>query len=84
MNNAISQLSSSMEQRRAVADTIGLCQGATPRLKLSCFDGKAATNNETPDNPSDNANNTGSLLTCTPPQKSLVDQLGDIKTNTWF
>jgi len=84
MNNAISQISSSMEERHAVADTIGLCQGAAPPIKLSCFDGKAATNKETPGNPGDEINNIGSLMTYTAHQKPLVDQLGNTRTNIWL
>jgi hypothetical protein len=53
-------------------------------LNLSCFDGSTATITETINNPGDDTDNTGSSITQTPPQKSLADQLGDIKTNTWF
>tara|TARA_B100000749_G_C18255169_1_gene394034 strand:- start:84 stop:338 length:255 start_codon:yes stop_codon:yes gene_type:complete len=84
MKNTIRQISSSMEETRAVADTIGLCRGATPQLQMSCFDGKAATNKETPGNPGDEINNIGSLMTYTADQKPLVDQLGNTRTNIWL
>lgn len=84
MKNTIRQISSSMSETRAAADTIGLCRGATPPLKLSCFDGKAAANKETPGNPGDETNTIGSLMTCIPHQKTLVDQLGNTRTNTWL
>jgi len=84
MRNALDEISSLLREALAVAETIDLFKGATASLTLSCFDGSTATITETLDNPGDDTDNTGSSITQTPPQKSLVDQLGDIKTNTWF
>jgi hypothetical protein len=84
MKNALSEIRSLLKEALAVAETIDSLKGATASLDLSCFDGSTATVTETLDNPGDDTDNTGSSITQTPPQKSLVDQLGDIKTNTWF
>lgn len=84
MKNALSEIRSLLKEALAVAETIDSLKGATASLDLSCFDGSTATVTETLDNPGDDTDNTGSSITQTPPQKSLVDQLGDIKKNTWF
>jgi len=84
MKNALIEIRSLLQEALAVAETIDPFKGATASLNLSCFDGSTATITETINNPGDDTDNTGSSITQTPPQKSLVDQLGDIKTNTWF
>ncbi len=84
MKKALSEISSLLKEALAVAETVDPFKGATVSLNLSCFDGSTATVTETLNNPGDDTDNTGSSITQTPPQKSLVDQLGDIKTNTWF
>lgn len=84
MKNALNQISSSIEEALAVTDTFDHSKGSTASLKLSCFDGRAATNAETLGNPGEDTDNTGSLLSCTTPQKPLVDQRGNIRNNTWF
>ena len=84
MKNALIEIRSLLQEALAVAETIDPFKGATASLNLSCFDGSTATITETINNPGDDTGNTGSSITQTPPQKSLADQLGDIKTNTWF
>jgi hypothetical protein len=84
MKNALIEIRSLLQEALAVAETIDPFKGATASLNLSCFDGSTATITETINNPGDDTDNTGSSITQTPPQKSLADQLGDIKTNTWF
>jgi hypothetical protein len=84
MKNALSEISSLLKEALAVAETIDPFKGASASLNLSCFDGSAATITETLNNAGYETDNTGSSISYTPPQKSLVDQLGDIKTNTWF
>jgi hypothetical protein len=84
MRNALDEISSLLREALAVAETIDPFKRASASLTLSCFDGSTARITETLDNPGDDTDNTGSSITQTPPQKSLVDQLGDIKKNTWF
>ncbi|MCK0162677.1 hypothetical protein [Marinobacter sp. S6332] len=84
MRNALNEISSLLREALAVAETIDPFKGATASLTLSCFDGSTATITETLDNSGDDTDNIGSSTTQTPPQKSLVDQLGDIKKNNWF
>lgn len=84
MKNVLDQISSLLKEALAVAETLDGFKGSTATLDLSCFDGSTATITETLDNLCDDTANFGSCITHTPPKKSLVDQLGDIKTNTWF
>ncbi|NMT62778.1 hypothetical protein [Marinobacter orientalis] len=84
MKNALREISSLLKQALAVAETVDHFKGAVVSLDLSCFDGSTAAVTETIDNPGDDTDNSGSSISHTPRQKSLVDQLGDIKTNTWF
>jgi hypothetical protein len=84
MKNALIEIRSLLQEALAVAETIDPFKGATASLNLSCFDGSTATITETINNPGDDTDNTGSSISQTPPQKSLVDQLGDIKKNNWF
>lgn len=84
MKNALSEIRSLLKQALAVAETVDHFKGAVVSLDLSCFDGSTATVTETIDNPGDDTDNSGSSISHTPPQKSPVNQLGDIKTNTWF
>lgn len=84
MNNALSEIRSLLKQALAVAETVDHFKGAVVSLDLSCFDGSGAVVTETLDNPGDDTDNSGSSIQRTPPQRSLADQLGDIKQNTWF
>ncbi|WP_300495245.1 hypothetical protein [Marinobacter sp.] len=84
MNNALIEISSLLKQALAVAETVDHFKGAVVSLDLSCFDGSGAVVTETLDNPGDDTDNSGSSIQRTPPQRSLADQLGDIKQNTWF
>lgn len=84
MKNALSEIRSLLKEALAVAETVDHFKGAVVSLDLSCFDGSTAAVTETIDNPGDDTDNSGSSISHTPRQKSLVDQLGDIKTNTWF
>jgi len=84
MNNALIEISSLLKQALAVAETVDHFKGAVVSLDLSCFDGSGAVVTETLDNPGDDTDNSGSSIQRTPPKRPLVDQLGDIKQNTWF
>lgn len=84
MKYTLSQISLVLKEALALAETFEHFKSASVSLELSCFDGSLATITETLENPGDNTNNSGSSGTHTPAQKSPVDQLGDIKTNTWF
>lgn len=84
MKNVLDQISSLLKEALAVAETLDGFKGGTASLDLSCFDGSGAVVTETLDNPGDDTDNSGSSIQRTPPQRPLVDQLGDIKTNTWF
>lgn len=84
MRNALDEISSLLKEALAVAETIDPFKGAAASVTLSCCDGSTATITETINNPGDDTDNTGSSITQTSPQKSPVDQLGDIKKNTWF
>jgi len=84
MKNVLDQISSLLKEALAVAETLDGFKGSTATLDLSCFDGSTATITETLDNLCDDTDTSGSSITRTPPKKSSVDQLGDIKTNTWF
>ncbi|MAB52969.1 MULTISPECIES: hypothetical protein [unclassified Marinobacter] len=84
MKYTLSQISLLLKEALAVAETFEHFKSASVSLELSCSDGSIAAVTETIDNPGDDTDNSGSSITHTPRQKSLVDQLGDIKTNTWF
>lgn len=84
MKYTLSQISLLLKEALAVAETFEHFKSASVSLELSCFDGSIAAVTETIDNPGDDTDNSGSSISHTPRQKSLVDQLGDIKTNTWF
>lgn len=84
MKYTLSQISALLKEALAAAETVDHFKSAVVSLELSCSDGSTATVIETLDNPGDDTDNSGSSISHTPRQKSLVDQLGDIKTNTWF
>jgi hypothetical protein len=84
MKKALSEISSLLKEALAVAESVDHFKGAAVSLELSCFDGSGAAVTETLDNPGDDTDNSGSSIQQTPPKRSLVDQLGDIKKNTWF
>ncbi|MCK7545908.1 hypothetical protein MLC59_17250 [Marinobacter bryozoorum] len=84
MKNVLDQISSLLKEALAVAETLDGFKGGRASLDLSCLDGRTATVTETLDNLGDDTDNSGSSITHTPPKKSSVDQLDDIKTNTWF
>jgi hypothetical protein len=84
MNYEISQIRSVLKEALVIAWTLDRLKGATVTLKLSCSDGSTATITETLDHLSDDTETSGSSVKQSPSTRSAVDQLGDIKKNTWF
>ncbi|MBN7768827.1 MULTISPECIES: hypothetical protein [Marinobacter] len=84
MTYELSQISGVLKEALIIAWTLDHFKGAKVTFELSCFDGSTATVTETMDHLSDDTDNSGSSIQRTPSQRSIVDQLGDIKTNTWF
>ena len=84
MTYELSQISGVLKEALIIAWTLDHFKGAKVTFELSCFDGSTATVPETMDHLSDDTDNSGSSIQRTPSQRSIVDQLGDIKTNTWF
>ncbi|WP_370230396.1 hypothetical protein [Marinobacter nauticus] len=84
MRYELSQISEVLKEALIIAWTLDHFKSAKVSLELSCFDGSTATVTETLGHLDENNDNSGSSIQRTQPQRSLVDQLGDIKQNTWF
>jgi hypothetical protein len=84
MNYEVSQISNVLKEALVIAWTLDHIKGATVTLDLSCSDGRTATITETMDNLDGDTDTSVSLIQQPPPTRSAVDQLGDIKKNTWF
>ena len=84
MKYELSQISEVLKEALIIAWTLDHFKSAKVSLELSCFDDSTATVTETMDHLDDDTDNSGSSIQRTPPQRSLADQLGDIKQNTWF
>lgn len=84
MKYELSQISEVLKEALVIAWTLDHFKSAKVSLELSCFDGSTATVTETMDHLDDDTYNSGSSIQRTPLKRSLVDQLGDIKQNTWF
>ena len=84
MKYELSQISEVLKEALVIAWTLDQFKAAKVTFELSCFDGSTATVTETLGHLDDDTDNSGSSIQRTPPQRSLADQLGDIKQNTWF
>lgn len=84
MKYELSQISEVLKEALIIAWTLDHFKSAKVSLELSCFDGSTATVTETMDHLDDDTDNSGASIQRTPPKRSLVNQLGDIKQNIWF
>ncbi|MCZ4283553.1 hypothetical protein O4H29_01820 [Marinobacter salarius] len=84
MKYVYNQISEVLKEALVIAWTLDHFKGAKVSLEVSCFDGSTATITEKLDHLDDDTDNSGSSIQRSPPMRSLVDQLGDIKKNIWF
>lgn len=84
MKYELCQISEVLKEALIIAWTLDHFKSAKVSLELSCFDGSTATVTETMDHLDDDTDSSRSSIQRNPPKRSLVDQLGDIKQNTWF
>lgn len=84
MQNQCSYISDLLQGALVIAWTVDHFKTAKATLELSCSDGSTATITETMDHLDGDTDSSGSSIQQSPPPRSLAEQLGDIKKNTWF
>ncbi|MAL98026.1 hypothetical protein [Hydrocarboniclastica marina] len=84
MQYQCSQTSDVLKEALIIAWTIEHFKNAKVTLELTCSDGQTATITETMEALDTKTDISGSSIQSSPGLSAAADQLGDIKTDTWF